>query len=227
MKVELLDYYGGDLSVVNAARVSMGKQRENMNQADVKLIQYLIKNKHWSPFEHAGFTFRLRIPIFVARQIMRHRSHSFNEISGRYVEFKPNDFYVPKMFREQDESIKQGSKNTGIDDDYAARLAYINCCENAYKTYEELLKLGVCKEQARSVLPLGTYTELIVTMNLRSFIHFLQLRLDGHTQAETRFVAGEMLKLVRNTGMYEISLGIFSLPIYNTELPCYDGKVNT
>lgn len=196
MKISLVDYTGNDLTVVNAARVSMGKHKIQIDDSDIKLIKYLAKNNHVSCFEHNTFTFRLEIPIFVARQLMRHRSWSFNEISGRYVEFEP-EFFWPSSFRKQDESIKQGSKDEQVEMPRVAREIYKHAIQQAYGHYMDLLAQGVCKEQARMVLPLSLITELYATCNLRSFVHFLKLRLDAHAQREIRDLAQMMLEKVR------------------------------
>ena len=199
MKVELINYTGNDLMVVNSARVSLGKQKDIIDESDIKLISYLIKNQHLSTLEHCFFTFRLEIPIYIARQLMRHRSWSFNEISGRYVEFT-DSFFTPDNFRLQDKNIKQGSKidtDNLLDQDFVSN-EYKSICDNAYQGYKKLLDLGVCKEQARGVLPLALYTQLYATCNIRSFFTYLKLRLDGHAQVEIRDISNQMLELVKN-----------------------------
>lgn len=183
--------------IVNAARVSLGKHKEVLDEKDAKLIKYLVNNNHVSTLEHCGFTFRLCIPIFVARQLMRHKSWSFNEISGRYVEFEPK-FFWPTTWRKQDESVKQGSKDEQVDMPWIARDVYKLALQQVYSHYQDLLDQGVCKEQARMVLPLSLITELYATCNLRSLMHFLALRLDVHAQKEIRELSQGMLDLIKN-----------------------------
>lgn len=197
MEVKLIQHWGGDLMSCNSARVSMGKHKEVLDEQDIKLIKYLAKHEHYSPFEHSGFTFLLRVPIYVARQLVRHKSWSFNEISGRYVEFEP-EFDIIKGFRLQSDKIKQGSvedTENSINQLVASR-AYDEALDTAYEAYSTLLRLGVAREQARAVLPLALMTELYATCNFRSFVHFLKQRLDPHAQQEIRKMAGQMLMAV-------------------------------
>lgn len=214
MKVDLINYAGNDLMVVNAARVSLGKEKKIIDDSDIKLINYLLKNNHVSTLEHCFFTFRLEIPIYVARQLMRHRSWSFNEISGRYVEFT-DSFFIPDKFRLQDKNIKQGSKEDteNILNQNLISNEYKTICDNAYESYKKLLELGVCKEQARGVLPLSLYTQLYATCNIRSFFTYLKLRLDNHSQVEIRQISKEMLNLVKNIegNPFEHSIKAFNL----------------
>jgi len=214
MKVELVNSWGNDLMVVNSARVSLGKHKNVLDLSDEKLINYLVKHNHVSTLEHCGFTFRLEIPIYIARQLMRHRSWSFNEISGRYVEFE-DDFFTPDKFRLQDKDIKQGSKNDieGKLNQEEIKFIYESALDNAYTAYNHLLQAGVCKEQARGVLPLSLNTQLYATANIRSFFHFLKLRLDSHSQAEIREISQTMLDLVKNIdgNPFEYTLKAFNL----------------
>lgn len=198
MKVELTNYTGSDLTVVNSARVSLGKTKKVLDNEDIKLIKYLIDNKHVSTLEHCFFTFRLEIPIYIARQLMRHRSWSFNEISGRYVEFE-DSFFTPESFRLQDKSIKQGSKEdteNKLNQEYIKQI-YQKSLDVSYMYYKELLSLGVCKEQARGVLPSSLNTQLTASCNLRSFLHFLEQRLHSHAQKEIREMSYLMLQEVQ------------------------------
>lgn len=198
MKVELVKYTGSDLMVVNAARVSLGKEKTVIDESDIKLIKYLLKNNHVSTLEHCFFTFRLEIPIYIARQLMRHKSWSFNEISGRYVEFT-DSFFHPESFRLQDQNIKQGSKvdTDGLLDQAIVNQVYKEALDNAYQSYKQLLSLGVCKEQARGVLPLALNTQLYATCNIRSLFHYLKLRLDSHSQVEIQEVSRQMFEIVK------------------------------
>jgi thymidylate synthase (FAD) len=199
--VELVDCMGGDLSVVNAAKVSFHKQSEEMGLSEKKLIAYLMGHRHGSPFEHAVFTFRVKAPIFVAREWMRHRIGSFNEVSGRYVEFKP-EFYIPLHWRIPAASNKQGSvfpDPEGCDHDLAweskAYMFYEGSISESYAQYTALLDMGVAKEMARMVLPLSLYTEFIWTVNARSLMNFLSLRTGPDAQWEIRQYALEVERL--------------------------------
>ncbi len=192
--VELVRVSGSDLEVVNAARVSYGKLATALTDRDKKLISYLMQHKHTSPFEHNQLSFRIKAPIFVARQWMRHRMNSYNEISYRYVK-APLEFYVPSNWRQQDPVNKQGSigsfKNEQLQEIYKKSL------EQAIAGYEMLLNSGVCREQARGLLPVCTYTEFIYTTNLHSLMHFLKLRLHAGAQYEIQQFARAVLKLAQ------------------------------
>jgi thymidylate synthase (FAD) len=188
--VDLIDSMGSDLSIVRAARVSYGKTSSDPEK-DKKLIKFLLNNDHGTPFEHTSFTFHVKAPIFVVRQWMRHRiGNSFNEISGRYTEMK-EEFYLPTTLR------TQVSKNY----EYQTLMDSVNSLEKieahyeaTFKLYKELLELGVAKEQARAILPLGLYTEFYWTVNARSLMHFISLRLDPHAQEEIREYAVALLE---------------------------------
>lgn len=182
--VEYIDHLGNDLRIVNAARVSMGKHKEVLDESDESLIQYLIKNFHTSPFRHCAITFRMKMPIFVARQYVKHRiGVEINEISGRYVEFKP-EFHTPYVFREGSKNIKQGSKDTTIRENEYIHIHYAKQLDNCYRLYKKMLRHNVCKEQARMVLPVSLYTEFYATMSLQAIQHFYFLRADSHAQKE-------------------------------------------
>lgn len=190
--VELLRVSGSDLDIANAARVSYGRVSTVISDRDKKLIDFLMEHDHTSPFEHNQLSFRIKAPIFVARQWMRHRMNSYNEISYRYVTVK-TEFYIPKEFRYQDTVNKQGSTGVFVDEALTAR--YKNTCEASYKVYEDLLAAGVCREQARALLPVGTYTEFIFTCNMHSLMHFMKLRLSHGAQSEIRVYAKALLRL--------------------------------
>lgn len=183
---------GSDLDVVNAARVSFGKVVTELSDRDRKLIEYLAEHNHTSPFEHNQLSFRVKAPIFVARQWMRHRMNSYNEISYRYVK-APTEFYIPPQWRFQDQINRQASH--GAFEDQELRDAYKKFLEQSYQLYEHLMSKGVCREQARGVLPLCTYTEFIFTCNLHSLMHFLKLRLHAGAQKEIQAYARGMLEL--------------------------------
>nr|WP_320132838.1 FAD-dependent thymidylate synthase [uncultured Holophaga sp.] len=184
--VQLVDHMGSDLTIVNAARVSFGKRKEDFDEGDAKLVRYLAAHEHTSPFRHTALTFHVKAPIFVFRQWMKHRIGSeFNEISGRYVEFAENEFHVPATFRQQAKVNKQGSEGeieAGSREQAAA--LYLDTCRASVANYKELIGLGVCREQARCILPLGLYSEVYWTASLQAVAHFIRLRTDGHAQWE-------------------------------------------
>ncbi|MDR2696877.1 MAG: FAD-dependent thymidylate synthase [Holophagales bacterium] len=186
--VRLIDHMGTDLTVVNAARVSFGKRKKTFDDKDAELVSYLADHEHTAPFRHAYLTFHVKAPIFVFRQWMKHRVASeFNEISGRYVEFSPDDFYIPEHFRRQAQLNKQGSEGAIPEKNRrAAAKTYSEACRNSVKQYKALIEMGVCREQARCVLPLAMYSEVYWTASLQSVAHFLRLRLDLHAQWEIR-----------------------------------------
>ena len=194
--VKLVDCMGGDLSVVNAARVSYGKQKDAFDEKDTKLIRYLATHEHTSPFRHAYLQFHVKAPIFVFRQWMKHQvGCSWNEISGRYVEFPEDEFHVPGLFREQAKVNKQGSEGA-VADQAAALEAYGASCRASVASYKQLLELGVCREQARCVLPLGLYSEVYWTTSLQAVAHFIRLRSEAHAQWEIQEYARAVRALV-------------------------------
>lgn len=190
--VELIRVSGTDLDIVNAARVSYGKSSDAFAERDQKLLDFLIDHNHTSPLEHNQLSFRVKAPIFVARQWMRHRMHSYNEISYRYVK-SALEFYTPTHFRFQDKNNRQSSY--GQFNDEKVSIAYQQSLEAATKNYELLLESGVCREQARGLLPLCTYTEFIFTSNLHALLHFLELRIKPDAQYEIRVYAQAILEL--------------------------------
>jgi thymidylate synthase (FAD) len=191
--LELVRISGTDLDVVNAARVSYGKVSHELDERDKKLIKFLAEHNHTSPFEHNQISFRVKAPLYVARQWMRHRMHSYNEISYRYVK-APVEFYIPPFWRFQDATNRQCSSGSFENADVLA--TYKKSLEDAYAAYEKLLEAGVSREQARGLLPLCTYTEFIFTTNLHALMHFLRLRLAKGAQHEIRNYAQGMLDLV-------------------------------
>lgn len=211
MKAELISHFGSDGMVVTVARVSYGKEASNYtDEQNDKLINYLVKHKHTSPFRHAQLQFRVKCPIYVERQLFKHQvGISVNSISGRYVDFS-DSYYKIDQFRTQSESSKQGS---GVDLDEiknkeAVRIQskVIELCSRAYT---DLLELGVSKEQARSVLPLSLETEFIWTGSLLAFFHLCNLRLKEDTQKETRDLVTEMLDQVKQLNEFKQSLKAF------------------
>jgi thymidylate synthase (FAD) len=193
--VKLIDFLGGDERVVNSARVTFGGVSKG-EERDKMLIKYLMDNEHHSPFEHSVFQFQICCPIFVARQWMRHRIASYNEVSARYTEVK-DEFYFPKEFRAQDTHNKQGSlASADLKHEELAKL-YKESVEASYEAYRKLLAAGVAKEMARGVLPVCQYTQFYWTVNARSLMNFISLRADAHAQLEIRVYAEAVKKIFR------------------------------
>ncbi len=199
MKVELISTNGNlDLLIVNAARVSFGNRKTELEEKDVKLINYLAKHKHMSPFRHPQITIDIKCSETVARQFYKHAvggSYAFkdipwNEISGRYVSYE--DFDVPQL-RKQAENVKQGSSDDLVGPD--AQRIFEEAINHSTLWYNKLLEIGVCKEQARMVLPFATETEFWVTGSLEYWYHFVQLRQESHAQKEIQIVADEVEKI--------------------------------
>lgn len=191
-KVELIRVSGSDLDVVNAARVSYGKVAMHITPRDEQLINYLMEHDHTSPFEHNQFSFRIKAPIFVIRQWMRHRMNSYNEISYRYVK-SALEFYVPTIWRDQDHKNRQGSVGGAEHPEYTH--LFNEALQKITEIYENLLSKDVCREQARGILPLCTYSEFIFTTNLHSLMHFIRLRTHPGAQWEIRVYAQAMLDM--------------------------------
>ncbi|WP_027459891.1 FAD-dependent thymidylate synthase [Deinococcus murrayi] len=195
--VTLVQHVGSDKMIVNAARVSFGGDSDApLNGRDEKLIRYLLRHQHGSPFEHNLVTFKVVCPIFVDRQLVRHRvGVSKNEISGRYVELQERNF-TPPSFRRQAPSNRQASvEDDGTLDQAAAAAVWEGAWRAAFAAYQELLALGVTREQARGVLPLSLYTESYYTFNVRSLLHFLSLRDHEGAQYETQLYARALAEL--------------------------------
>jgi len=194
--VELVDHMGDAVTVVNAARISHGRQVTELGDADEHLLRYLWLNEHTSPFRHVSLQFHIKAPIFVLRQWMKHQvGCSWNEISGRYVTFKDEPWQVDQ-WRAAAPKVKQGSGGP-LDDDAAlsAAILYERAMLRSFVTYEHLLALGVAKEQARLVLPLSLMSECWWTCSLHALIHFLRLRTEEHAQAEIRAFAEAVKEL--------------------------------
>lgn len=185
--IRLVDFMGGDNRVVGSARVSFGAVSKGEEQ-DKRLIKYLLEHAHHTPFEHCYFQFHVCCPIYVARQWMRHRWGSFNEVSARYTEVK-DEFYIPLELRGQDTKNKQGSVPTSSLDQAALRKIYEDSVEASYAAYHKLIEAGVAREMARGVLPVCQYTQFYWSVNARSLLNFLQLRTDKHAQLEIRVYA--------------------------------------
>jgi thymidylate synthase (FAD) len=196
IKVKLIDWMGGDVSVVNAARVSFGKQKvsNGLDKGDTKLINYLAKHRHMSPFGHVFASFHVKAPIFVARQLVKHKFLRWNEISRRYVDDEP-EFYVPDEWRGKADDKKQGSSglsdwNHGVGTGY--RDQEQEFYDNALNIYSNMLEAGTAPEQARMVLPQSTMTEWFWSGSLDAFSDMCDLRLKDDTQEETRVVAQQI-----------------------------------
>ena len=193
MKVELVDSMGSDLTVVNAARVSFSKHHDEWKDSDERLIRYLAKNGHWTPFGHCTAQFRISAPIFVARQLVKHQiGLVWNEVSRRYVDYTPDIYVVPSdQWRGKPVAAKQGS--TGLADVTTFDEMNIEMLNGFSKEiYKGLIDRGVAPEQARMVLPLATYTEWYWTGSLMAFARVCNLRLDKSAQEETQEIARQL-----------------------------------
>lgn len=184
--VELIDACGSDLSVVNAARVSFDKFKNKFDEQDGRLINYLADHEHTSPFNHAFVSFRVSMPLFVARQLVNHKFLPWNEVSRRYVDSEP-EFYLPESWRARAENKKQGSDEQ-IKIDLQKHQVLDQVC-HAYHSYKLMLEQGVCPEQARMILPQNMMTTVIWSDTLGAWLNMLHLRLKPDTQQETREVA--------------------------------------
>ncbi len=197
--VRLVDYFGDDSRIVQAARVSYGEGTKSYRQ-DKGLIDYLLRNDHTSPFEQVSFTFHIKMPVFVARQWVRHRTAKVNEISGRYSVMK-NEFYVPagEDIAFQSEDNKQGRKSEAVPLQLQEEVrALIEADQqHCYKSYQKLLDMGIAREIARINLPLSLYTEWYWQMDLHNLFHFLRLRMDFHAQKEIRDYANVIFDIVK------------------------------
>ena len=188
--VRYIDHMGSDERIVEAARISY-KSPSKGPEADAKLINYLMKNKHTSPFEMCKLTINVKLPIFVMRQYVRHRMQNLNEVSARYTEL-PNEFYIPEVWRTQDSKNKQSSNADKtfcpaleIDGQmFGPSVGLEVMCQKAYRYYEQMLQQGIAREMARMVLPVNIYTEIYSCWDLKNLLHFITLREDSHAQAE-------------------------------------------
>ena len=188
IKVEMIDKMGSDLSVVNAARVSYAKIKGEFEDKDTKLIGYLAKHGHWSPFAHASISFRIKAPVFVARQLVKHQvGLSWNEVSRRYVSYEP-ELYKIDEWRGKPVNSKQGSSGT-IKLSELAEVTYSEMMDGLKILYNQLLSEGVAPEQARAVLPQSMMTEWIWSGTLYAFARVCDLRCKPDVQKETREVA--------------------------------------
>ena len=206
--VEYISHMGTDLSVVNAARVSFGSEKEEVDEKDIKLINYLMAHNHSSPFEHCTITFRFTVPLFIRSQHHRHRTWAYNEISRRYTSVDI-DFYEPKQFRTQHKSNRQASTDNLIDPllesnrDGSPTLSSASTQISSHhkeslRLFESLLDAGVCREQARGVLPQNLYTQYYGTVNLHNLLKFIALRTHDGAQWEIQQVAEACLEIVED-----------------------------
>tara|TARA_B000000557_G_C20804767_1_gene457175 strand:- start:1748 stop:2464 length:717 start_codon:yes stop_codon:yes gene_type:complete len=208
-KVELVQHVGSDITIVNSARVSFGVHKESLDEKDIKLIKYLIKHNHTSTLEHNIATFRIKVPMFVRSQHHRHRTWSYNEISRRYTSLNL-EFYEPEFFRTQHKSNRQASnilENIDPDIDINTTISpqpmKIKASDLLKKHHKEsvvlfdkLIEKGICREQARGVLPQNLYTEYYATANLNNIIKFIDLRTHEGAQWEIKVLALGMLDIV-------------------------------
>lgn len=198
--IRLVDHMGSDLSVVRSARVSYDAEwRTGEDEGkDAKLINYLMKNRHTSPFESVTFTFEVKAPIFVFRQWHRHRTWSFNEISARYSEL-PEEFYVPELDKITTQSVnnKQQRTTEQLASAEHCRSIIETSCRGAFIEYQNLLTQGCPRELARGVLPVNTYSKMFATVDLHNLLGFIRLRDHSHAQYEIMVYAKAMLELIK------------------------------
>jgi thymidylate synthase (FAD) len=198
MNITLLDTFGDDLTVVNAARVSFAKESTEMGPRDEKLIAYLAEHNHVTPFFHPQVRFRIQMPIFIAREWYRHQiGFARNEVSRRYVDTPP-EFWEPTILREKDTDKKQGSKDTPVPDNFNCVKMIQDHNLASLTLYNTLLLKGVCPEQARIILPQSMVTEFIETGSLAAYARLYKLRTDPHAQLEIREMAEGIGKLIEN-----------------------------
>ena len=209
--IEVIDSLGDDLTVVNSARVSFGKRKTKWDKGDERLVRYLAKYKHYSPFRHLQVQFHVKAPEFVMRQWYKHvvgiettsngstKDHAWNEISGRYVPVE--EFYIPEIWRKQSEDNKQASEGVlESENNGRAKHYYDTALSTTVNMYNRLINdLGVAKEQARVILPLSQYTEVYWTASFQAIMNFIELRNENTSQIEIQEYAKAMLKITHNT----------------------------
>ena len=211
-RVDLVEWMGSDLTIVNSARVSFGKHKEALDGKDKRLINYLVKHRHTSTFEHNVATFRFVVPLFVRSQHHRHRTWAYNEISRRYTDVNIK-FYEPHGFRTQHESNRQASNaDELIDpqiewDNTTAQQAVMQHHEKSLALFNTLIAAGVCREQARGVLPQNMYTEYYGTVNLNNLLKFIDLRTHEGAQWEIQKVAEACLEIAE--GLWPVAVGAY------------------
>lgn len=198
-ELELINVMGDDMTIVNAARISFGVRHETLTEKDKKLLFYLAREKHYSPFRHCMLQFRIKAPEFVLRQAYKHvvgcewtsvhptKDHAWNEISGRYKPY--TSIYNPKVWYTQHPVSKQCSSDQKHPDQKTVQTLYDDCITTIRETYQKLLDMGVSREQARMIMPMTTITEVIWTASFQAVFHFVQLRDSPHAQQEIRQLA--------------------------------------
>jgi len=207
-QIELVQSMGEDITVVNSARVSFGVHKKEMDEKDKKLVNYLIKHRHTSTLEHNIATFRIKVPLFVRSQHHRHRTWSYNEVSRRYTDVDMQ-FYIPKTYRTQHKSNRQASniedKINPQMDSYPILLESRLCNEaveyhvqTSLSLYNDMIKKGIAREQARMILPQNLYTEYYATANLNNILKFIDLRTHEGAQWEIQVLAEAMLEIISN-----------------------------
>lgn len=195
--IALLRHSGEEIDIVNAARVSFGKLKTEFDEKDQILLKFLIDEEHFAPLEHETMTFLVHCPLYVRGQWMRHRTFSYNEISRRYTEVDM-ELYIPEKYRSQSRDNKQASnENEIIMRNEDAKMTMKRCNEGSLHAYNYLLSIGVCREQARGILPQNMMTTYYCTGNLRNILHFLSLRMDEHAQWEIRQYANAMHDILK------------------------------
>ena len=208
--IEVVDSLGNDLTVVNSARVSFGKRKKYWDKSDERLVRYLAKYKHYSPFRHLQVQFHIKAPEFVMRQWYKHvvgiettsnssaKDHAWNEISGRYVPVE--DFYVPSIWRKQSDDNKQASEGV-LDDLQQKRMSSVfnEYMRQVEMAYDRMIDAGMAKEQARIILPLNQYTEVYWTASFQAIMNFIELRNEKTSQIEIQEYAKSMLDLMHQT----------------------------
>ena len=210
--VDYVNHMGDDLTVVNSARVSFGVEKEELDARDRRLINYLIKHKHTSTLEHNLITFRFSVPMYVRSQHHRHRTWSYNEISRRYTDVNIK-FYEPKEFRTQHKSNRQASNaeeliNPQVEwDKTTAHQAIVDHHQKSLTLFNTLIEAGVCREQARGVLPQNLYTEYYGTVNLSNLLKFIDLRTHEGAQWEIQKVAEACLEIA--TDLFPVTVGAY------------------
>jgi thymidylate synthase (FAD) len=220
-RVQYISHMGNDITVVNAARVSFGRKKHTLDARDRKLIRYLIAHRHTSTLEHCCVTYKFVVPLYIRSQHHRHRTWSYNEISRRYTD-KDLQFYCPKKFRTQHKSNRQASNTEELFDPYLykdpekrlvpvfhppASEIYREPCAHSLRLFNELVSKGVCREQARGVLPQTLYTEYYGTVNLNNLIKFVSLRIHDGAQWEIVQVAKACLEIAKD--LFPVTISAF------------------
>ena len=195
--VRFIDNLGDDKRICESARISY-KSPSKGDEQDKKLLFYLWKNHHTSPFEQCSITYNIKLPLFVQAHLVRHRTQRLNQVSARYTEM-PDEFYIPYQWRKQDTKNKQGSVSVKWEEDeeWALSQQLYEHCDEAYKLYEKFLKYGVAREMARMILPQNLYTEIYSNWDLNNLMRFFSLRIDSHAQEETKVYAQAMYDIFK------------------------------